>query len=548
MFEPLQQGRRDATMKIFGRALDVHLQFDRAETFVCLDSDPLGPGPHQVAHARAWSERRRAFQRGEGACRLFVAEAVPSLTGLMAEERVVGAEQRMGVLLCAVAAGLGLEGAIPPTLSESERPWVDRAVAALRERHVAFRADPTIWDGRYADNAWLQETPKPFTKITWGNVIAVAPVLAQRLSLANGDEVTLELDTHRVTGAVWIMAGQEAATVGVTFGYGRVRSEIARGLGYNAHALRTSARPWRAPGATLAKTGARLTLATTQMHQAMDGFDFVRSVATAGASVPGRRHDPPPGHPVAPSFYPARRWDSPSWGMAVDLDTCIGCNACVVACVAENNVPMVGRDLVAEGREMHWLRIDHYYEGDPSAPKAYVQPVPCMHCEQAPCEMGCPVNAAVHSSDDLNLQVYNRCIGTRTCSAFCPYKVRRFNWFDFTAGDPPEIKALRNPEVTVRSRGVMEKCTYCIQRISSARIAAKKLGRPIRDGEVVTACQQACPTKAISFGDVMDPESAVSRQKASPRNYALIEEANTWPRTTYLARIETGKPEGSEPE
>jgi molybdopterin-containing oxidoreductase family iron-sulfur binding subunit len=224
--------------------------------------------------------------------------------------------------------------------------------------------------------------------------------------------------------------------------------------------------------------------------------------------------------------------------MAIDTDTCIGCSACVTACDAENNIPMTGKSEVANGREMHWMRIDAYYDGAPDDPAFFNQPVPCMHCEQAPCEMGCPVNASVHTSDGLNMQVYNRCIGTRTCSSFCPYKVRHFNWFDYTRRDPPELRAARNPEVTVRSRGVMEKCTYCVQRIEKARIQAKVEDRPIRDGEVVTACQQVCPTEAIVFGDVSDPTSRVSRLKAQQRNYALLEEVNTRPRTTYLARLE----------
>jgi molybdopterin-containing oxidoreductase family iron-sulfur binding subunit len=223
--------------------------------------------------------------------------------------------------------------------------------------------------------------------------------------------------------------------------------------------------------------------------------------------------------------------------MAIDTDTCIACNACVTACDAENNVPMTGKEQVRNGREMHWLRIHQYYAGPPEDPALFNQPVPCMHCEQAPCEMGCPVNASVHTHDGLNMQVYNRCVGTRTCSSFCPYKVRHFNWFDYTMHDPPELRAARNPEVTVRSRGIMEKCTYCVQRIEKARIAAKVEDRAIRDGEVTPACAQACPTEAIVFGDVSDPESRVSKLKAQQRNYALLEEVNTRPRTTYLARL-----------
>src|SRR5579883_2883001 len=395
---------------------------------------------------------------------------------------------------------------------------------------VDIRPDPTIWDGRFACNAWLQETPKPISKVTWDNIVLLSPRLARERNIVDGAELRIDVNGRSITGPAWIAPGQDPNTLTLTLGYGQERpGTLPHGLGYNAVDLLERGSGFLLVGAGLTPTGRHQLIATTQPEQAMDGFDFVRTVTEPHAAI----------ERTAPqaSFYPERKWDSPSWGMSIDLDLCIGCNACLVACVAENNVPMVGKELVSEGRVMHWLRIDHYHEGDPEAPDSSFQPVPCMHCEQAPCEMGCPVNATVHSPDGLNLQVYNRCIGTRTCSAYCPYKVRRFNWFEYTGGDPESIRAMRNPEVTVRSRGVMEKCTYCIQRISAARIAAKIAGQPVRDGEVVTACQQACPTEAIVFGDVTDPDSAVSRRKAGPRNYSLIEDANTRPRTTYLARV-----------
>jgi molybdopterin-containing oxidoreductase family iron-sulfur binding subunit len=395
---------------------------------------------------------------------------------------------------------------------------------------LAIRPDPTLWDGRFATNAWLQELPKPITKVTWGNVIAIGPALAEAKGWANGDRLQLTLGRRAIEGAAWIVPGQQADTVLLTCGHGRDLESGAGKSGYNAFALMTPRQLWHHSGITLEATGETETVATTQPFHAMDGYDFVRRVAAPDAAVAKRRQPA--------SFYPERKPDSPAWGMSIDLDLCIGCNACVTACDAENNVPMVGKELVAHGRSMHWLRIDHYSEGGSADPKFAFQPVPCMHCEQAPCEMGCPVNATVHSSDGLNLQVYNRCIGTRTCSAYCPYKVRRFNWFDFTGNDPEPIRAMRNPDVTVRQRGVMEKCTYCVQRIREARIAADIENRDVRDGEVVTACQQACPTKAIVFGNILDPAAVVAQRKANARDYALLEEVNTRPRTTYLARIE----------
>lgn len=398
---------------------------------------------------------------------------------------------------------------------------------------LSIRPDPCIWDGAFSENAWMQETPRPLNKITWENAICVGPGLAAKRKLQTGDEVVLSAGDRSITGPVWVTPGQHDDVVALTLGYGRRHEQaLAHGYGYDAYHLQTSSSPWFQTGISLRKTGETRRIATTQRHQAMDGYDFVRSVDLETPVIEAEEKG------EGPSFYPDPPLHDPSWGMTVDLDLCIGCNACVTACQAENNVPVVGRDLVAEGREMHWMRVDRYHEGDPADPKSYFQPVPCMHCEDAPCEMGCPVNAAVHSIDGLNLQVYNRCIGTRTCSSYCPYKVRRFNWFDYTGDDPESVRAMRNPQVTVRDRGVMEKCTYCVQRIADARIEADKENRPIRDGEIVTACQQACPTTAIVFGNVADGSSEVSERKADPRNYSLLKEANTRPRTTYLARIE----------
>ncbi|MBB6300607.1 4Fe-4S dicluster domain-containing protein [Rhizobium leucaenae] len=430
-----------------------------------------------------------------------------------------------------------VEGSAPPLIvpTVTSRQIPPSAIDAAEALTLVIRPDAGIWDGTLSENAWAQETPRPLTKITWGNVILLSPQLAAEKGLTNGDEVRLAVDAVSITGPVWIMPGQETQTLTVTLGYGRkLKDSIAANLGYDAYLLRRSNELWHRSNVSMEPTGKTLTVATTQVNQAMDGFDFVRSVDVGELDPQSQRRD----KKEQPSFYPDKPKSDPSWGMSIDLDLCIGCNACVTACQAENNIPVVGKDLIAEGRQMHWIRIDHYYEGDVTEPKSYFEPVPCMHCEQAPCEMGCPVNAAVHSIDGLNLQVYNRCIGTRTCSSYCPYKVRRFNWFDYTGNDAESVKAMRNPDVTVRSRGVMEKCTYCVQRIAEARITADKEGRQIRDGEIVTACQQACPTQAIVFGNVADPSSAVSRRKAESRDYTLLEEANTRPRTTYLARIE----------
>jgi molybdopterin-containing oxidoreductase family iron-sulfur binding subunit len=319
---------------------------------------------------------------------------------------------------------------------------------------------------------------------------------------------------------------------------------VGRGIGFDAYPLRTTAAPWIVTGVRLARSGERHPLAVTQGHFLMEGRDLVRELpAEAYRRDPSIAEHAGHGRPHGISLYPEHEYDGYKWGMAIDLDACIGCNACVVACQAENNIPVVGKDQVLRSREMHWLRIDTYFAGDLDDPRIYHQPVPCMHCEQAPCEVVCPVNATVHSAEGLNDMVYNRCVGTRYCSNNCPYKVRRFNFLLYADWETVPLKFLRNPDVTVRSRGVMEKCTYCVQRINQARIEAKKEGRAIRDGDVVTACQAVCPSEAIVFGDLNDPRSRVSRLKAEPRNYGLLEELNTRPRTTYLAALRHANPE-----
>ena len=371
----------------------------------------------------------------------------------------------------------------------------------------------------------MQECPKPFTKLTWDNAVHLSPAAASDLHVEDGDMVRLVANGQSVTGPVVIVPGQARDTVLVHLGYGKTLGRVAGGAGFNAYFLRGPD-----PTVRVEPLGSRQSLARSQHHFGMAGHDFIRTIKSNRAALPRAEAQPN-------AYRDLPEKPGPQWGMAIDLDLCIGCNACVVACVAENNVPMVGKDEVAKGREMHWLRVDRYASGEGEETEHAFQPVPCMHCEDAPCEMGCPVNATVHSPDGLNLQVYNRCIGTRTCSAFCPYKVRRFNWFDYTGEDPPELQAARNPDVSVRSRGVMEKCTYCVQRIERARIDAKVAGTPMPRDAVKTACQQTCPTNAIVFGDLSDPDSAVSRLKRSGRNYTLLNEANTRPRTTYLARI-----------
>jgi molybdopterin-containing oxidoreductase family iron-sulfur binding subunit len=426
---------------------------------------------------------------------------------------------------------------------------------------ISFRPDPCVLDGRFANNGWLQELPKPITKLTWDNAILVSPATAEKLQAANrpayrggehgqivSDVLELRYQGRTVRGAVFPVVGHPDDCVTVHLGYGRRRGgRVAAGPGFNAYAIRTSDALWAGRGAELAKTGDEFALACTQYHHLMEGRGLVRAATReALARDPHAAHEGFHEPPRTLTLHPEYKYDGYKWGMAIDVNACIGCNACVVGCQAENNIPVVGKDQVLRGREMHWLRVDTYYSGAAANPETYFQPVPCMHCENAPCEVVCPVAATVHSHEGLNDMVYNRCIGTRYCSNNCPYKVRRFNYHLYQDWDTPSLKLGRNPDVTVRSRGVMEKCTYCVQRINAAKIASEKEGRKIRDGEIVTACQAVCPTDAIVFGDLNDQESRVARLQAEARNYALLTDLNTRPRTTYLAAVRNANPEVGE--
>lgn len=423
-----------------------------------------------------------------------------------------------------------VEGAAPFVAASTVAGTVPPPSAA-GDLDIVFRPDPTIWDGRFANVGWLQELPKTLTTVTWTNVIAVSPALAKRLAGTNGDHAEVTVGKRHINGPLWVMPGQADNTVALYLGYGRTcAGRVGDGLGYDAYQVRPDAEPWLTQG-SLRKLDTREDLPVTQLHHRMEGFDLAREVSPGQAKQASEQSSTDQA-----SLYAAWPPSKNAWGMVIDLDSCIGCNACVAACTAENNVPVVGPDQVRAGREMHWLRIARYYIGDIAEPRSFFEPVPCMHCEDAPCEMGCPVHATTHSPEGVNQMVYNRCIGTRTCSSYCPYKVRRFNFYDYRAPADSPTHAAHNPDVTVRSRGVMEKCTYCTQRIEAAHVAADKENRPIHDGEVVTACQQACPTKAIVFGDINDPNSEVTRLKRDRRHYVLLEEQGTRPRTTYLAR------------
>lgn len=457
---------------------------------------------------------------------------------------------------------------------------------------VVFIPDPSIWDGSYTNNGWLQELAKPISKLTWDNAVMVSPATAEQLkrakavtkaeemALGNGkagkwynvgatkhvtsEVVELSFQGRKVVGPLLIVPGQADDCVVISLGYGRQRAgRIGTGPGFNAYAIRTSANAWFGTGLEVARTERRYALVVTQHHHVMgSGFNgkeiesiaaFERNVMRVATLAEFRQNpdfakDSPDMttealslYPTLPSPYDFKK--GPQWGMSIDLTSCIGCNACIIACQAENNIAVVGKDQVARGREMQWIRVDTYYRGGLDAPEIYNEAVPCMQCENAPCEYVCPVGATVTGPEGINEQIYNRCVGTRYCSNNCPYKVRRFNFYLYSDWNTPSLYPLNNPRVTVRSRGVMEKCTYCIQRIRYHEIYAEEAGRKLKDGEILTACQQTCPTDAIVFGDILDPNSKVAKLKAQSREFGLLEELNTRPRTTYLAKLWNPNPE-----
>jgi molybdopterin-containing oxidoreductase family iron-sulfur binding subunit len=409
----------------------------------------------------------------------------------------------------------------------------------IADLEVIFRPDPTIGDGSWANNGWLQELPKPQSKMTWDNTVAISPKDAQRMNVTIGDMLKVTVNGQSTTGPAWILPGHAENSVTVYFGYGRTASgKVGTGIGYNAYPIQQANTPWNAPG-TISKTGEHYRLANVQETQTMAGREPVRATDLVEyRKTPNFPTAEEPPLDKATTLYPPWPYEGYKWGMSIDLNVCTGCSACIIACQAENNIAVVGKDQVARGRHMHWIRVDRYYAGnDIDNPEIYNQPVPCMHCEQAPCEVVCPVAATVHSNEGLNEMVYNRCVGTRYCSNNCPYKVRRFNFYLYSDWNSESLKGMRNPDVTVRSRGVMEKCSYCVQRIQEVKIQTEKEERGVRDGEVLTACQQVCPTQAITFGDLNDKGSMVAKKQALPRNYGLLDDLNTRPRTTYLGFV-----------
>jgi MoCo/4Fe-4S cofactor protein with predicted Tat translocation signal len=428
---------------------------------------------------------------------------------------------------------------------------------------IIFRPDPNVYDGRWSNVGWLQELPKPVTNLSWDNAAIVSGATLMKLGLEEDDIVELSVGSGRVKAPVIVAPGHPDNSVTVHLGYGReFAGRVGSGAGFNAYLIRNTSAPFNATG-TIKKVDGKWGTAITKSHfqdhrgarfgqpeghtnnsleadEALGERGIIRYAtleefkANPNFAHEGEGHDTPE---MGTSLFPNWTYTENKWGMSIDMNSCVGCNACIVSCYAENNIAVVGKQQVRIGRNMQWLRIDTYFEGDLSAPRAHFQPMTCQHCENAPCEQVCPVGATVHTPEGINTMVYNRCVGTRYCSNNCPYKVRRFNFLLYSDFETESLKLLRNPDVSVRSRGVMEKCSYCVQRVTAARIEADKENRAIRDGEVVTACQQACPASAITFGNLNDKSSRAAKLRANQRTYQVLADQNTRPRTTYIAEV-----------
>jgi molybdopterin-containing oxidoreductase family iron-sulfur binding subunit len=451
--------------------------------------------------------------------------------------------------------------------------WLDKAIPSTptskNSVEIIFRPDPNVYDGRWSNVGWLQELPKPVTSLSWDNAALVSGATLTKLGLEEDDIVELTVQgrsPRRVNAPVIVAPGHPDNSVTVHLGYGRqFAGRVGSGAGFNAYSIRTSDAPFYTVG-SIRKLEGKWGVAVTKSHyrddrsarfspdgkdhsktnnsleadEAIDERGIIRYAtldqykADPGFANEGETHTTTD---KENTLFPNWEYKDNAWGMSIDMNSCTGCNACIVSCYAENNIAVVGKQQVRIGRNMQWLRIDTYFEGDLAAPRAHFQPMACQHCENAPCEQVCPVGATVHTPEGLNAMVYNRCVGTRYCSNNCPYKVRRFNFLLYSDYETESLKLMRNPDVSVRSRGVMEKCSYCVQRISAAKIAADKENRAIRDGEIVTACQQACPAQAITFGNINDKQSRVAKLQADERSYQVLADLNTRPRTKYVAAV-----------
>jgi MoCo/4Fe-4S cofactor protein with predicted Tat translocation signal len=421
---------------------------------------------------------------------------------------------------------------------------------------IVFKTSPSLFDGRFANNGWLQETSDPITKLAWDNVALMSHSTAQSLNVKNNDMIAIKNENGKIEIPVWVMPGHADNSISIELGYGRtVCGRIGDNVGQNAYLLRDSNSMWLTSDVMITKLNKTMLLACTQDHHGLDTEKLAADAIQERLPMIYREStfEEYQNNPKFVEEYDSKiplksMWDeheykdSPQWGMSIDLNVCTGCNACSVSCQSENNIPIIGKEQVEKGREMSWMRMDRYYTGDMDNPEVAIQPVNCQHCEMAPCEQVCPVAATTHTEDGLNGMTYNRCVGTRYCANNCPYKVRRFNFYNYTKDLPEIVQMAQNPDVTVRFRGVMEKCTFCVQKINQAKIKVNNENRELVDGDVVSACQQSCPADAIVFGDLTDPNSKISLAKKENRDYALLGELNLKPRVTYLAKLRNPNP------